>query len=46
MRGVEGQGWVAVVAVAAAMTPAPDSVVPAVVANAPAGATGGKPCPL
>ena len=44
--GVEGQWWMAVVAVATALAPAPDSVVPAVIANAPTGATGGEPCPL
>ena len=36
----------AAVAVATALTPAADCVVSAVVADAPAGAAGGKPCPL
>lgn len=44
--GVEGQGWVAAIAVATALAPAPDSVVSALITNAPTGATGGEPCPL
>ncbi|TNN49663.1 hypothetical protein EYF80_040113 [Liparis tanakae] len=43
--GGEGQRWIAVVAVATAPAPAPRGVVSAGVANAAAGAAGGKPRP-
>lgn len=46
VRGAEWLGWVAVVAVATALAPAPNGVVLAVLTNTPAGPAGGKPCPL
>lgn len=46
MGRVAGQGWVTVVTMATALTPAPGSVVSAVVANPAAGAAGGEPHPL
>lgn len=43
--GVEGQRWVAVVAVATPLAPAPDGVVSAAITDSPTGATGGEPRP-